>query len=238
MRPFGIERFVVEPVAHPHHQVGLLGVAQGYVFPNQPVADHLADVHVAHHHDGQAVASRHLLRNMDRVVGSDGIVYHPVGMHHQGGYAERNPCEEREFDSGIMLPHPSGEPRMAFVRQPQHLDDKERHGDVERGDVPRVADIVDRDQHLCGQLLNEEVAKEKENQLEDQQTHERPAIAPFGGQRLIASIANVGRQQQLKEDGLQKDLHETGWNVRLNTTISLSVPMRKGGPQRERPDET
>ena len=94
MRLLGIERLVIQPVAHPYHQVWMLGIAQCHIFTYQPITDHLADMQICHHDDGQTISAFHLLGDREVLVAHDGMVDYPIGMDHQSGYAQRNTNEQ------------------------------------------------------------------------------------------------------------------------------------------------
>ena len=82
-----------------------------------------------------------------------------------------------------------------------------------------------------------EVAEEVQDPFGSEE--ERVGEAPSASLRQDSAPpeVDVEGEEQLPEDRLQEDPHNSAGMSR-KTTSSERVPMRKGGPQSERPEET
>ena len=95
----------------------MLGVAQCHIFTYQPVADHLTNMQVGHHDDGQAVSPFNRFRDRDVLVAHDGMVDNPIGMDHQGGDTQCNTHKQTALHDRQVLRHPLREPRPTTMRE-------------------------------------------------------------------------------------------------------------------------
>ena len=162
---FGKAGFVIEQVANEDDHVGMLRIAQFHQVLRLALPDDLPEMGIRDHHDAQTIAGTAPARQVDVDMLHNRIRYIVVRFHEEEHVCYNKQEEKHELR---FFPIPSDDARQPFpslLTPVNHFEHEQAQRNVKATDIPRVADVHNRDEPRVGQILMKQIAEEEERQL-------------------------------------------------------------------------